>query len=340
MEIFRNSSLNRVSIKARLRQLVYAGLDADKAKIIEHALNEAKEIEGEAKTYVASTAKNEAQLVEQTQPLSSAFVAVTAACFRKLDPLSADDSSCSFDPETGVMKSKIGKLKPVHDAQLRSRVFTAFQNLLAKLPGRGCREMWSEFFEQFEQLADDRETPQFIHQLCFDCLRKMDGPPTITVIDFQAKHWSLMLGRAHSKKDRLLRENESQRRNLPSAGAASQSNGGVNGTLSEVKETFIKTKFGPVTKFGTDGKALAAGFVRTKKQNVAYCNNWNTGVACTAGVRSDHPQNTSGEYTGMCAFTHACSFCASPGHCGPEKDASGNHVCKSEKCKTYYANKK
>ena len=52
-------------------------------------------------------------------------------------------------------------------------------------------------------------------------------------------------------------------------------------------------RFGPVTKQG------AAGIEKLRSGKIAYCTQWNEGIACTRGV-------LKGKHKGLCAYTHKC----------------------------------
>ena len=321
VQIFRGSVIDREAIHAHISNLKYKELSAAELGFVERAQ---KDIEFAIKGATANKAKKVETAIgfQQKQfPRTSALLHICNYYIQQANMAICTLISDEFDSVAGTTKQKqYEKLPILGGVHMLNRVLLAFFATISSISGQGCASHWAVLQEFLNAMGDDGHPHQFILFVLFECLRKIDGTKGMNIRIFMDKQFSMLYSTTTTRwNSQKPRENggpsdDSRRKQKALERADEDKDTRPKNTIQPGGQSF-----GDVTVF--DGAGYK-GPTKTKKGEIAYCNRWNTGRECNAGIKA-------GACKGHCAYTHVCSWCkgSTSDHYGAEKDSQGNWAC-------------
>ncbi len=98
-----------------------------------------------------------------------------------------------------TVKTSFSTIKKVYCAEMKNRIFRDFFEVMSLLKGGGGRAQWRPLLDELDTLSEAGNTPEFVHLLLFQCLKKIDSSPAINIVIFMMQHWVLCFSAFQTK---------------------------------------------------------------------------------------------------------------------------------------------
>ena len=301
--IYRNIPVHRESITQRLEDLAIITSDETESNRLKVAIIATQRVAEETRRALPKAANTARELEYKHYPLTVILFQISTYHQTRINVSSMSISPGEFDESTGAVKTSFSTIKKVYCPEMKNRIFRDFFEVMSLLKGGGGRAQWRPLLDELDTLSEAGNTPEFVHLLLFQCLKKIDSSPSINIVIFMMQHWVLCFSAFQTK---YLTENaKSHVRPRHETNTSGDKEDKASKERVQKERTSI-----PVTK---QGEWVENPFKRTYDGNkLAYCNRWNANRPCNVGC-------PSGPDKGKCIFVHHCSWCNSADHYGAEK---------------------